>query len=142
MNKQFATLVGGIDLSITKLDGSTESVKVRQLPVKLFPQYLATMLDEQKQVELLCDRQPGWADTLTPDSHELIVMEGEKLNRDFFSRWLQRKKEREALIPKPSTGEVVAMLEAINRANPALLEDLMQKATSQTSLPKPQSPAA
>jgi len=36
----------------------------------------------------------GWAATLMPDSHELVISTAEALNADFFARWLQRRMRR------------------------------------------------
>ena len=75
-------------------------MKIRQLPVSLYPAFLAAQDDEPKMVELLCDRPAGWADTLTPEAFEAIVIAGETLNTDFFSRWVQRRLSRqERLLP-------------------------------------------
>ena len=94
------TLLGGMEHEVTRRDGSTEKVKIRQLPVSLYPAFLAAQDDEPKMVELLCDRPAGWADTIAPEAFEAIVIAGETLNPDFFSRWVQRRLSRqERLIP-------------------------------------------
>lgn len=130
------TLTGGRELDVAKLDGSRETVFVRQLPVRLFQSYMATMQDEAKQVELLCSKEAGWADGITLASHEEILQAGNKLNSDFFSRWLERQKERAAMLPKPDVGEAVKILEALQRSNPALVESMIrQAATSNSSSP-------
>src|SRR3954463_9053153 len=66
-NTNLSTLLGGVDYSATKLDGSTETVRIRQLPIKQFPTYLTVLEDEPKMVELLCDKPEGWSDSLTPE---------------------------------------------------------------------------
>jgi hypothetical protein len=100
MSDKINTLLGGMDAVVTLLDGSSVTVRIRQLPVKLFPRLLEAQDDESKLVELLCDQAEGWADTLTVESFEQIVTLGEGLNSDFFSRWVRRRLERqERLIP-------------------------------------------
>ena len=127
---EFATLMGGTEITVGFRDNAAvgQQVFVRQLPIKLFPAYLASMQDECRQVALLCDKDQAWAESLTPASHEAVLEEGDKLNADFFSRWFERRKAREAKLPKPDLGEVVQMIEALSRSNPALLEELSRKA--------------
>jgi len=89
------TLLGGAIASVTMRDGKTEEVTIRQLPVKLFPVLLAAQDDEGKLAELYCDKPPGWADALSIDSFEAVITEGERINSDFFSRWVQRRINRQ-----------------------------------------------
>lgn len=91
---------GGMDLELSLVGGGTEQVFVRQIPIRLMPQLLAALEDEPRMVELFCDRPEGWSDTLTPEAFEKVVAEGERLNADFFSRWLRRRLDRqERLLP-------------------------------------------
>jgi len=91
---------GGMDLELSLVGGGTEQVFVRQIPIRLMPQLLAALEDEPRMVELFCDRPEGWSETLTPEAFEKIVAEGERLNADFFSRWLRRRLDRqERLLP-------------------------------------------
>lgn len=92
------TLLGGRDLTITRLDGSTETVKVRQLPIRRFEALRATLADEPARVALYTGQPPPWADLLTPESFEAIIVEGDRLNADFFGRWLQRQMQWQDLL--------------------------------------------
>ena len=122
------TLLGGEKLGLQFLSGETGEVFVRQLPIKDYPAYLACQQDELRQVELLCGQEKPWAETLTPESHESVITLGDKLNSDFFSRWLERKKKREAILPKFEMGEVVQMLEVLGKQKPELLDEIAQRA--------------
>lgn len=51
------TLFGGIGIEVTKRDGTTEKVTVRQLPIRLYERYLSVMDDEATVVELLCGKE-------------------------------------------------------------------------------------
>jgi non-ribosomal peptide synthetase component F len=88
------TLRGGTTVRVTHHDGSTGDVLVRQLPIRDFERWLTVMDDEPRVVELFTEHSEGWGDTLTPESLETVVTEGERLNRDFFERWLQRRLAR------------------------------------------------
>src|SRR5688572_7418519 len=94
-----ATLLGGVEIEVKKLDGSTEKVRVRQLPVKLYPQYLQSMQDEPKMIELLCDKPEGWSDGLALAEFGRISEAGEELNRDFFDWFKRNRKRQEQLAP-------------------------------------------
>jgi hypothetical protein len=94
------TIRGGVDLEVQLIGGGTEAVFVRQMPIRQMPQLLAALEDEPRMVELFCDRPEGWSDTLTPESFERLVAEGDRLNAVFFSRWLRRRLDRqERLLP-------------------------------------------
>jgi len=51
-------LNGGIEINVIKIDGSSEKVKVRQLPISLTKRWaqLESQADEAGLVELLCDK--------------------------------------------------------------------------------------
>jgi hypothetical protein len=94
------TLFGGADFIATHTDGATESVKIAQIPIKDFPKFLQVQDDELKMAEFFCGKPEGWASSLSLDSLEGIITEGERINADFFSRWVQRRIARqERLIP-------------------------------------------
>jgi len=105
------TLVGSSELTVEFRDGRTQTVTVRQLPIKLYQQYLASMDDECAMVELLCSYPKGWADTLTPASHVAVVEEGTRINRDFFEPWVQRRLERQKLFVPDLLDRMLKMAE-------------------------------
>lgn len=133
------TLFGAINLQVTLLNGKEEVVIVRQIPIRLMPQYQSALNNEPRMVELLCDKPEGWSDTIAIRSFEQIVIEGERINADFFGRWRERQKARENLIPKADIEEISAMLEAVERASPGSLNAFL-KGTAATPSPSP-SPA-
>ena len=88
------------------IDRKTEIVFLRQLPVRLLPQYLATIDDEAARLELLADKPAGWSDKLTADSHVELLEVGEGLNTDSFSAWLRRRVQRQEQLVPGSSGEL------------------------------------
>lgn len=122
MDAKMTTLLGGSEMTVQKLDGTTETVKVRQLPVRLLQTYLTKLDDEAGMVELFCNKAEGWADELTLESYTAILEKGESLNAESFFAWLQRRVARQEKLVPNSTGEVGKLL----------------LSASQTSLPKPQ----
>ncbi|MCL5099271.1 MAG: hypothetical protein M1608_17400 [Candidatus Omnitrophica bacterium] len=94
------TLLGGQEIEVTHLDGTSEVVKVRQLPIKDLPRYQAVFEDEAKTVELFCENPAGWSDSLAADSFLKILELGEKLNLDFLAQYAARSKaRRERIMP-------------------------------------------
>lgn len=83
--------MGGKDFPVTKKDGTIETVFIRELGVNEFPRFAKVQNDEQEMIEFVCDKLKGFAQTLTLESHEALVEEIEKVNGDFFSRWLARR---------------------------------------------------
>lgn len=94
-------------MTVTKLDGSTETVFVRVLPVRDFPRLLGSLEDEPAMAEVFCDQPSGWAGQLNLESLEAVVLKGEKLNEDFFSRWAQRRLARQERIMPGITDRLV-----------------------------------
>jgi hypothetical protein len=100
------TLFGGVELEVSMVAGGSEKVFVRQIPVRLMPQMLAALEDENRLVELFCDRPEGWSDSITVEAFEQIVLKGEALNADFFSRWVQRRLTRQEKVMPGITEQI------------------------------------
>lgn len=91
---KMAVILGGKEIGVELLDGSTARVKVAQLPVRRFPDLQRLIEDESGQVALVTGQETEWVDQLTIESHEAILAVHEELNGDPFGRWLQRRMER------------------------------------------------
>lgn len=98
--------MGGKQLVAYHLDGTQEIVDLKQLPVRLLPQYLATIDDEASRLEMILGKTAGWADTITSDSHVELLEAGEGLNSDSFSAWLRRRVQRQEQLVPGSSGEL------------------------------------
>jgi hypothetical protein len=85
------TILGGAEMEVTLIDGSKETVKVRQLPVKLMQQYAAAIADDSDAIALYCDKPKEWAETLSGASFNAVADFGLELNQDFFRAWFQRR---------------------------------------------------
>jgi hypothetical protein len=109
------TFMGDVEYVASKQDGTQETVAIRQLPMKLYRKLLAVVEDESAMVELFCDKPAGWSETLTRESFEHIVTEGERLNEDFFWRWAKRQLARqEKLMPGLTDKLASALLSSPN----------------------------
>lgn len=90
--------LGGVSLDVQRSDGSTEQVLIRDLPMKVLPDYWSRIEDESGTVELFCDKPPGWAEGLTRESFERVLAVGEERNLDFLLRYSRRASERREMI--------------------------------------------
>lgn len=100
MHEKAATLTGSFEFHVNHSNGDKSVVKVRQLPIKEFPKFLQVQDDELEMIDFVCGKTKGFAETLTPECHEALVAEIEKVNADFFLRWVERRKARvEKLAP-------------------------------------------
>lgn len=100
----FMAVEGGLDREA--------EVKVHLLRVSEYPKLLEALDDELAQAALYTKESREWCDNLAPDSLEAVVAEGERLNGDFFARWVRRRTDRVArLLP----GAQDAMQAAISR---------------------------
>jgi hypothetical protein len=76
---ELEVLNGGVEITVTKIDGSSEQVKVRQLPMSLVGEWGSMQGDEAGLIDLLCgkrDRALQWrvrnAHSLEMRLHELL----------------------------------------------------------------------
>lgn len=88
-----------IDVPITLADGSADTVRMRELPVKLFEQAGEVMMNELQFVELVAAKPRGWAETLTPESLTQVAEAAEEVNGNFFAYSARRLKKLERLAP-------------------------------------------
>jgi len=86
------------ELTIGTMDGKTESVSIKQLPVKVYPKLLEILDDEIAMASQYTGKPKEWIETLTPESHQKIIEEGERINWDFFIAWQKRRMERQEKI--------------------------------------------
>jgi len=92
------TLLGGADFEVELLDGTKQTVRVRQLPISDYPKLMAAIDDESKQLELYCRQPEGWADSLKPEIIAPLIAKAEELNDAFFYPWVQRRLGRQERI--------------------------------------------
>jgi hypothetical protein len=90
-NDELVTIAGGVELEITHLDGSQETVKVRQIPISKINSFIMSLGDEAVTIEFYCDKEKGWADTLTTQSASEVADKGQELNLPFFVAWFRRQ---------------------------------------------------
>jgi hypothetical protein len=108
MNANNAIISGGIDLAVHTNAGAEETVTVRLLKIREFPDYLRLVDQEERLAEFLCDKSEGWAETLTVDSLLDICEQGHGINFKNACRWGERRAQvNEALLPIAASGQKV-----------------------------------
>lgn len=73
------------------VNGATEEVQIRHLPVRKFVDYAKILDDEPARIELATGNEPGWADNLTPASHVELLAACDAANSTNFFAWLERR---------------------------------------------------
>src|SRR5690606_9995649 len=68
ISSEQAVLTGGAALTGSHVDGTSETVTVRLLKIREFPDYLRLTDQEEQLAAFLCGKDEAWAQTLTVDS--------------------------------------------------------------------------
>lgn len=84
-------LIGGKAMVARHRDGREEEVVIRLAKVRELPKLLTLLDDEPELLEHLCDKEEGWADSLTIDSHEELVEAALELNRPTLAGFIARR---------------------------------------------------
>lgn len=114
---ELTTILGGEEIEIKYQDGSTQTIKVRELPIKKLDEFLQKIGDEDACIELYANQSSGWAATLSRESWEEVLDLGESLNLDFFMRRAKARIERqEKLMPGLKQKIIEAQEKAIHGA--------------------------
>jgi hypothetical protein len=91
-NDELITIAGGVDLEVTKQDGSKETVKVRQIPISKIDFGTAVGSgDEASAIALYCDKPKEWVDALDLQSLNAVADKGQELNLPFYGAWFRRQ---------------------------------------------------
>lgn len=100
---------GGVSFAAIRHDGTGDTVTIRLLKIKEFPDYLRYVDQEEKLAEFLCSKEEGWAASLTVESLLEICEKGHDLNFENACRWGQRRaKVNEALLPIAKSGQAIS----------------------------------
>jgi len=138
---EFSDIVGYEEIEVVYRDGNRELVRARQFGLEECPTMLRLLAedDETKLIAFYTGKTAEWAAKLTPQSQEQILEVGEKLNRDFFERWLQRRKRYRAMLLGPSE-EQDLVRQAIAEAAERVMREASERILQETSSGSPQPP--
>ena len=106
------TLQGHGSLLVSFVDPSrpSETVFIRQLPLRDMEALLGAQGDEMRLAQVYTGKDAQWVDALSPASQEAVVSEGDRINADFFGRWFRRRLERQERMLPGSTERLFAAL--------------------------------
>ncbi len=94
------TLKASTEVTVSNLAGDTETITLRQIALGDCDKLLAAQDNEVVLACLYTGRDRAWFEGLVPESQEQVVVQGDRLNADFFGRWFRRRLERqERLMP-------------------------------------------
>lgn len=125
---QLAILNGGVEIEVTKIDSSKERVKVRQLPIRLIPEWMANLGNEPRLIELYLNENTEFVDRIVVEHQELILEIGQKLNFPTYDRWIARM--------QAATGRALNTAEAVAASN-----ETIKARTQALGMPAPTSPS-
>jgi len=102
MNNSNNTLFGGRLATVAFLDGRTEEITVRQLPLRDYERAFNILDDELALTALICGKDKAWltgskedgSDGLQPESYEALRAAAQEVNGNGFFAWSQRRAER------------------------------------------------
>lgn len=123
-------VVGGAEIEIELLDGTRETVLVREIRPRHMEKYLRCFDDEAKSIELFCDKPEGWADTITTASHDTLIEKGQQINVPLFDRWFRRRKERLEIL---SPGLLEGLKESARKAMEVVSNSTSSSAASSSA---------
>jgi hypothetical protein len=108
------TIAGGIHLEVQHIDGTKETVKVRQIPATKLETFMTKLTDEANSVSIYCDRDTDWVDTLTQESVNQICEKGLEINESFLNAWCRRRAKWTEMMNVGVISELQTKLDALN----------------------------
>jgi hypothetical protein len=125
--ERMVTISGGVEMIVTHLDGSKETVKVRQIPATKIETFMSKLVDESTSVSIYCDKPQEWADTLTQQSIDDICEKGFEINESFLNAWCRRRAKWTEMLNVGVIADLQKKLTALN--------DLLASVSSAQKLP-------
>ena len=133
--ERIITLNGGVEITVNRLDGGSETVKVRQIPATKLEQFMTKLADESVSVSIYCDRPPAWVDSLTLDSVNEICEKGMEINENFLNAWCRRRAKWTEMLNVGVIADLQQKLQSLNEML-ALVSSAQKLPISTDLLPK------
>ena len=86
-----ALINGSVPFTAKRIDGTTEDVNIRLVPLGLIMRYIELVGDLLPFVELACDKPAGWAAALSDEAVYAIDEQFRGLNDFRCGLWLDRQ---------------------------------------------------
>jgi hypothetical protein len=141
------TLYDGADIVVTYQSAPSHpsSIKVRKIPREEFSHLALLIQDESEEAEyreaaLYCGKDEAWARTLSEESLDRVLAEGQRLNFPSFARWFRRRARLPGLVAGQqmlvqAALEAMTQMESHGRTNGSVVSDATAMATSGGSAP-------
>lgn len=128
---------GGVEVEVERLVSTSneaapieenvrELVKVRIAAYDRMLTYLQFMQNEHLCAQIYTGKDDAWVRSLTPESHERVITEGQRLWLPFFLRWYPRYMERNRVlmpIDKVLAAAAKATASALNNSSPSSVSE-------------------
>lgn len=114
------TLYDGKDMLVVYADAREEVIKVRKVPRDEFGKFamLCDGTNEDAECGFYAGRDAEWARTLSEESYDLVLKEGQDQNFTRFTNWCERQARRLDLLQ--GQGKLMEKSLALLEHNPAL----------------------
>lgn len=114
------TLNGSGEIVVVSADlTEKQTIRLRQITLGECEKLLMAQGDEIALACLYTGKDRAWFDTLSADSQEQVVVEGDRINADFFGRWLSRRLARQERIAPGMMAKVLERAIAPETVEPA-----------------------
>jgi hypothetical protein len=133
--EEIITIEGGVDVPIKYKDGTTETIKVKQIQATKINEFAQRLGDEAFLVSMYCERPLSWVDTLTYESLDLLADKGLEINLPFFKAWFLRRAKWTDVTAVGSIADLRRKVETLA----SLLQsgNFVQQSPSTTASPQP-----
>lgn len=121
------TLFGGVAFNATLADGTSEEIRIRQLPLAEYEKTFPLVDDEFALLAAIVAKSKDWVLNLSPESYEEAAKTAREVNEKGFFSWAVRKMTKQL-------DQAKMLLSAIPASQIESLTKLGQSA-SQTSSP-------
>lgn len=114
--EELVTIAGGVDIPITHINGTKETVKVRQIPATKISEFASKLGDESFSISIYCDKPIEWVDTLDVASMNAIADKGMELNHPFLNAWFRRRAKWTEVTQQGAIAELQSRVETLLQA--------------------------
>jgi len=113
---EIVTIAGGVEIEVRHIDGSKETVKVRQIPATKISEFASKLGDESVSISIYCDKPVEWVDTLDVASLNAIADKGMEINLPFLNAWFRRRAKWTEVTQQGAIAELQGKVETLLQA--------------------------
>jgi len=133
--ENMVTIAGGVELIVKHLDGTSERVKIRQIPATKLELFMTKVSDESTSISIYCDKPIEWVDTLEQESINEVCDKGLEINENFLNAWCRRRAKWTEMVNVGVVADLQRKLDALHEILASL--NSAQKLPTTTDSPQP-----